>query len=124
MSDFDDFDGEAITPHQVEQEILRLNRKLEHNTKQCAARANKVSETDTDYDIVFHQAFATAKHNGASEGLAKAEAIGAAQEQLKAKNAALALYRSAKEEGHNIRTALDSLRSINANARYSAGLSS
>lgn len=114
---------EPITPFAVEQEIRRLNAELERNTKECAERAAANADADSEFDIVFAQAFLTAKHNGASEGLAKAEATIAAQEQLRQRNAALSLFRAAKEEGHNIRTALDSLRSINANARYSAGLS-
>lgn len=117
-------DTEPIALAQVEERILELTRLLESSTLAQKRRWEEDAAANTAHDIAFAQAFLQAKEGVLpgqekpdSDMTAKHRATVLCAEQVTRRNIAHALLESAREASRNYRSALDGLRSINANVR-------
>lgn len=115
---------EPLGLHQVEQKILEISDLLDKSTLAQKKRWEADAAADTAYDIAFARAFLLAKEGALpgqekpdSDLTAKQRATVVCQRELTERNAAKALLESAREASRNYRSALDGLRSINANVR-------
>lgn len=108
----------------VEQKITEIVNLLERSTSATKERWEQAAAADTAFDIAFAQAFLQAKEGALpgqvkpdSDMTAKQRATMLCAEKLTQRNATHALLESAREASRNYRSALEGLRSLNANVR-------
>lgn len=110
-------DLNPLSMHQVEAEILRLSRLLTRVTEDVAHKAEIAAETDTAYDLAYARAMVEMSGRRDSVTELKAEALVACAEEYEQARLAQAVYEGAREQGRNLRTQLEALRTIAANIR-------
>lgn len=115
---------EPLALMDVESKMLELIALLERATHSQRQRWEADGQADAEYDIAFGQAFLLAKEGalpgqskGDSDMTAKQRATVVCADKLRERNATHALLESAREAARNYRTAIEALRSLNANAR-------
>lgn len=107
-------DPVEMNPHSVEQEILRLSRRLDDANQRILTHAKAAGEADAGHKVAYAKALLQA--DGAV-AVREAHATVATEKQLFQKRAAEAILMAARDSATNIRAQLDALRSVNTNMR-------
>ena len=113
-----------ITQTEVEDEIMRLSRLLDHATTEIAKRARdaatKRARVKIDLARAFLEARGAAQINGRPPAAdsCEAQARAACAEQITDDEMAQGVLLGAQEAARNTRSQLDALRSIAANVRH------
>jgi hypothetical protein len=108
-------EGTSFTPREVEAEICRLVRLLDHQTSETAKRARASAAADIAFRGAWALALAAAEGKNGPER--EAVAATATMDVWGDKRNAEAVLWAATEAGRNIRAQLDALRSVNTNLR-------
>jgi hypothetical protein len=112
----------VITPAAAERELSRLSVKLEEQTDALALLLHAAAEADVNYKLAHARALLGA--DGDTVGEREAGAILACADLLRERRISEAVADAARESIRSLREQLGAVRSINANVREQAGLSS
>lgn len=110
-----------VTPHQAEAELRRLARKLEAQTDSLADLLRTAAEADVTYRIAYAKALLHAEAPTVAER--EAHALLAVENAYTDRKVSEAIADAAREAVRSLRDQLSAVQSINANVRYTAGLS-
>jgi hypothetical protein len=106
-------------PANIEAEIRRLSDQAEPLVTKLARQSREAGEAEAEYRVAYATAFLNA--DGPMAMREQIARLASAKELLR-RNITAALADTTKEAGRMLRSQLDALRSINANARQAAGL--
>lgn len=112
---------DVLVPTDVEREILRISALCEKVTTEIAQRARAAAEADVAYKLANAKAFLRSDEK--TVGGREASSLIVCEDEYRNRRITEAILLGAQEAGRNYRAQLDALRSINANLRYSVGLS-
>lgn len=107
--------SDVLTLPEVEEEIQRLWLRLEAETEKLAGLGVVAGKAEVEFKRAWAGAFLGAEDKTVDARKARADL--ATADLLFARRRAEVLYDACRETLRTIRTGLDSLRSINANAR-------
>jgi hypothetical protein len=102
---------------QVESEIHRMSHRLTQVTEDIARLSQRAAQAEVDYKVGFAKALYKRVGSKMSVGLKEAAALIEMEEEFGAMKLLDAELKALQEAGRNLRSQLDSLRSINANVR-------
>lgn len=108
---------DPMSQAQVEEDILRLNARLEQVTEDFAVAAREAASADVTYRLAYGKALLTLAGSKMSVPLKEAAALRNSETEFMAAKLADAELKALQETSRNLRSQLDSLRSINANVR-------
>lgn len=108
---------DPLTIPEVESEILRLSARLEGETARLAQLGQAAGLSEIDHKVARAQAFLKAE---GPVDARSAQAEIATKDQMLARRRDEVLYDACRETLRTIRTQLDALRTIAANARAQA----
>lgn len=110
-----------ITPHEIEQEIIRICGLLDTVPSKLAERGRDAAEKRTKAKVATAKAFISHKHVDAgrppSDETCKSKALVECEDLVLVAEIADEAVEAAKEAGRSYRAQLDALRSVAANAR-------
>lgn len=104
-----------MIPSEIEAEMLRLARLMEHHTKEMAKRAQNAAECDAAYKAARAKCFLKAS---GSVAVRDAQADVECEVLYRDRKIAEALMTSAVEAGRNYRLQVEMLRSLLAQQRF------
>ncbi len=106
----------------AEQELRRLAKKLEERTDALAGLLHDAAQADVAYRIGYAKALLRAEAPTVAER--EAHALLAVEAEFTDRKIAEAIADAARDSVRSLRDQLSAVQSINANARYMAGLES
>lgn len=110
-----DADPRSLT--QVEEEIYRLSNRLGQITAEVAEAAEAEARAEVAYKRKAARTWLELRSHKGTVPEKEAEVLDRCGDEFEAMKVAEAIYRACQESGRNVRSQLDALRTVAANAR-------